>query len=150
LIQFYGSKKRLKYNTTLTSLNLEVNQICDTQRQEINALIQRNQQMMLARRQQFLFKIIILARNARNPNLDSLCANLPKEIKLNILSYLNLASEGYIGKTAKQTEQCVQFIFTHIGECNTLIKDKQKIKVMEKEAIKGNYQFHLFKSSAYL
>jgi hypothetical protein len=55
----------LKRNSTLTWLGLIYNQIGDTQRQEINALIQRNQLMMLARRQQFLFKIIILARNAK-------------------------------------------------------------------------------------
>jgi hypothetical protein len=121
----------LKYNTTLTSLSFEINQIGDKQRQEINTLIQHNQQMMLARRQQFLFKIIILARNARNPNLGSLCANLPKEIKLNIFSYLNLASESYTGRKAKQTGQCIQFIFTHIEEGNDQIKDKKKIKILE-------------------
>jgi hypothetical protein len=90
--------------------------------------------MMLARRQQFLYKIIMLARNARDPNLGSLWGKLPKEIKLHVLSYLNLASESYIGKTAKQTGQCVQFIFAHIDECNVLIKDNQKIKVMADQA----------------
>jgi Leucine-rich repeat (LRR) protein len=140
----------LKHNTTLTSLDLIYNQIGDAQFQEIDALIQRNQQMMLARRQQFLYKIIMLARNARNSNLDSLWAKLPKEIKLHVLSYLNLTSESYIGKTAKQTGQCVQFIFTHIDECNALIKDKQKIKLMEKKAINDNYQFQFFKSAEYL
>ena len=105
---------------------------------------------MLARRQQFLFKIIMLARNARNLKSDSLWVNLPKEIKLHILSFLNLVSQSYIGKTAKQTEQCVQFIFTHIDECNVLIKDKQKIKLLEKKAVNNNYQFQFFKSSEYL
>jgi hypothetical protein len=139
----------LKQTTTLISLELRYNQIDNKQHKQINALIQRNEKMMLARRQQFFFKIIMLARNARNPNPDSLWANLPKEIKLHVLSYLYLASESYIGKIAKQTGQCIQFIFTHIDECNVLIKDKQKIKLMEKEAINGNYQFQLFKSSAY-
>jgi hypothetical protein len=75
---------------------------------------------------------------------------LPKEVKLYVLSYLNLGSESYIGKNAKQTGQCIQFIFTNIKECNDLIKAKQKIKVMEKKAINGNYQFQFFKSLAYL
>jgi hypothetical protein len=140
----------LKHNTTLTFLDLKGNQIGDSQLHKINALIKRNQQMRRARRQQFLFKIIILARNAKNLKYDSLWANLPKEIKLHVLSYLNLASESYIGKTAKQTKQCVQFIFTNIDECNVLIKDKQKIKLIEKQDGRGNYQFHFFKSSAYL
>jgi hypothetical protein len=106
--------------------------------------------MMLARRQQFLFKIIMLARNARNPNLDSLWANLPKEIKFHVLNYLNLASESYIGKTAKQTGQCIQFIFAHIDECNVLVKNKQQIKLLEKKAVNNNYQFQFFKLSEYL
>jgi hypothetical protein len=105
------------HNNILASINLFNNQIDDIQLREIKALIQRNHQMMLARRQQFCFKIIMLARNAKNPNLDSLCANLPKEIKLHILSYLNLGSESYIVKTAKQTGQSIQFIFIHINEC---------------------------------
>jgi Ran GTPase-activating protein (RanGAP) involved in mRNA processing and transport len=139
----------LTHNTTLTSLNLIYNQINVAHLQVINALIQRNQQTMLARRQEFIFKIIMLARNAKDPNPDSLWANLPKEIKLHVISYLNLASESYIGKTAKQTKQCVQFIFSNIDECNVLIKDKQKIKLIEKQDVRGNYQFHFFKSSAY-
>jgi hypothetical protein len=129
----------LKHNTTLTSLDLEYNQIDDAQLQEINALIKRNQQAVLARRQEFIFKIIMLARNAKNPNLNSLWAKLPKEIKLHVLNYLNSASESYISKTAKQTKQCVQFIFSNIDECNVLIKDKQRIKLIEKQDIKGNY-----------
>jgi hypothetical protein len=140
----------LIHNYILTSLDLDDNPIDDSQLQEIDALIERNLLMMLVRRQQFLFKIIMLARNARNPNFDSLWANLPKEIKLHVLSYLNLASVSYIGKTAKQTGQCVQFIFTHINECNVLIKDKQKIKLLEKKAVNSNYQFQFLKLSAYL
>jgi hypothetical protein len=92
----------------------------------------------------------MLAHNARKPNLNSLWVKLPKEIKLHVLSYFNLVSVSYIGKTAKQTGQCIQFIFTSIDDCNVLIKDKQKIKLMEKNANNGNYQFQFFKSTEYL
>jgi hypothetical protein len=55
-----------------------------------------------------------------------------------------------VAKTAKQTGQCIKFMFTNIEECKVLIKDKQKIKLMEKRTINGNYQFQFFKSSEYL
>ncbi len=107
---------------SLTSLYLEYNQIGAAQLQEINTLIQRNQQMMLARRQQFIYKMIMLARNAKSIDSTSLWKGLPKEIRFHILSFINLGGKAHIGKTAKQIEQCAQFIFANIDECNALIK----------------------------
>jgi hypothetical protein len=139
----------LKHNTTLTLLDLGYNQIGDACLKEINALLQRNQQARLARRQQFIYKMILLARDIKSSNPQSLWCRLPKEIRYLILASLNFQGETQIGKTRKQVYQCAKFIFDNIDECNELIKDKQAIKLLENKNAKGEYQFQFFKSSAY-
>ena len=135
----------LKNNTTLTTLDLGDNQIDDTCRQEIHSFIQQNTQALLKRRQEFIYKIILLARDAKNLHSDSLWRRLPHDIRLYMFSFLNFRGETTIGKTTKQIVHCAQFIVAKGDECNGLIKAKQKIQLIEKVDSKGNYGFQFFK-----
>jgi hypothetical protein len=139
----------LRHNATLTSLNLKWNQIGDTSLKEIDALMQRNNHAMKARQQQFIYKIILLACNAKSFNNQSLWTRLTKDTQYLILQSLNFKGEAHIGKTTRQVYKCSKFIFENSGECDQLIKDKQPIKLVEKENVKSNYLFHFFKSSTY-
>ena len=139
--------ERIRHNDpTLTTLHLGHNQIGDTCLQEIDSFIQQNTQALLKRRQEFIYKIILLARDAKNLHSDSLWRRLPHELRLLVFSFLNFRGETTIGKTTKQIVHCAQFIVAKGDECNGLIKAKQKIQLLEKVDSKGNYGFQFFKS----
>ena len=135
----------LKDKCSLTTLDLRDNLIKLEYLQEIQSLTARNQQAMQARRQLFIYKMILLAFDAKNPHSTSLWGPLPREIKLLILSYLHFQAEATLGKTAHQIIHCAKFIFENSEECHHLVKAKQKIKLVEQCDLKGNYHFHFFK-----
>lgn len=135
----------LQHNTTLTSLDLSDNTIDDLT--QVTSLTARNSQWMLARRQQFILKMIMLARITKNPKPNSLWTYLPKEVRLHILNFLKIQNMAYIGKTAEQIEQCIKFIFENIDKCNELVKANVEIKLLEKQDARGHYQFQFFKSN---
>ena len=126
-----GLSLALKDNTTLTMLHLVGNQIGNACLQEIHSFIQRNTQALLKRRQEFIYKMILLARDAKNPHSNSLWRRLPNDMRLFLLSFLNFRGETTIGKTTMQIVHCAQFIFAKGDECNGLIKAKQKIQIIE-------------------
>lgn len=131
----------LESNRTLQSLNLERNPVDINLEKKLREMITDNQNPMVQQRQ-FIQKMVILGRDAANPNSLSLWAKLPKEFMLRIISLIDFRSTDSIEKSADQTYQCAEFIFNNIEELNNLLKAGTGLKIIEKRSDeKSSFRF---------
>lgn len=137
--------KALEKNPTLVQLNLEGNYLKEEDKQAIKILLKRNNEAMLQRRQQFIAGIISLAGSTAVPNQLYSFGNLPGDVKRYLLRFLNFHGKDHIGKSSQQVHQCAEFVFNNYEECRYLIKQRQKIILIEKTNGTSNYQFAFFK-----
>lgn len=139
--------RALENNQTLVHLNLDGNNINEEDKQAINVLLKRNNEAMLLRRQQFIASVICLACCAAEPKSLYNFSHLPSDVKRYLLRFLSYHGKDNIGKSNQQIYQCAEFIFDNYAECGSLIKQKQRIKLLEKTNGKGECRFAFFKST---
>lgn len=142
-------KQALQHNTTLTSLELENNIINDkvlvkTIRQDIE---QRRERPITQRRDQFIQKVITLARDASKTDSQSLWSKLPQVLMLHILDFIHFHSRDSIGKSPQQIKACTAFIFNYVEDMKASLaesaKTKQGFKIVETIA-QGKSHFRFF------
>lgn len=137
--------KALEKNQTLVHLNLDGNNIKEEDKQAIKIFLQRNYEAMLRRRRQFIAGLICLACGKAAPNQLYSFSTLPWDVKHYLLRFLNSHGQDNIGKSDQQIYQCAEFVFNNHMECSSLIKQRQKIIIIEKRNGMGKYQFTFFK-----
>jgi Leucine-rich repeat (LRR) protein len=139
--------KALAANSTLTTLNVEYNEIDDEGHKQLELAIERNNQQVVKRLDQFIQKLILLAHDKVDEKNQSSWFHLPKEIKLHIVDLIDFRSASSIGKSVQQINACAAFIFNHVPQLKESLtaatNTKQDFKIMEK--ITGNKsQFQFF------
>src|SRR5262249_23017408 len=125
----------LSKNTTLTSLNLLGNQIQNEFLLEIRKGISSNRISQKNRRNTFLLSMILLSLDSKDPKSESFWRRFPRDIRNYIISIFSFNESPFLslGKTPQQIHSITLFIQETIHPLNEILKQKRKIKIIEKK-----------------